>query len=97
MKTILLVVTLYFHPDTNSIGQLLPLPFAVVLAALGLPLGLTVVLCALRNAPEGFEDAKGFHWAHRAPRVRYSTGFGVVRPITQTRRPRISLFPSYEI
>ena len=96
MNTIFLIVTLHFHPDISAIGQLLPLTFVAVLAALSVPLGLTVVLCAIRNAPEGYEDEEGFHWARRGPRVRRSSGFRVVRPTTQSKRPRISLFPSYE-
>ena len=76
-----------------SIGQLLPLPFAVIVAALGLPLGLTVVLSALRNAPEGHEDAEGFHWC--AAGSSPSVGFTFIRPPTQRKSPRIALFPNY--
>lgn len=90
MNTIFLVAI-------TSIGQLLSLPFAVVLAALGIPLALTAVLCALRNAPEGYENAEGFHWARRGFRGRHSLGSRVVRPTTQSKHARISLFPSYEI
>ena len=82
MNTIFSITTLHFYPDISSIGQLFPLPFAVVLAALGLPLGLTLMLCALRNAPEGYEDAEGFHWARSGPRVRHGHGLGILQPHT---------------
>jgi len=80
MKTIFLIITLLFHPEISSIGELWTLPFAVVPAALGIPLGLVVVLCGLRNAPEGYEDEDGFHSKPTRPRIRHSLRLSILRP-----------------
>ena len=80
MKTTFLIITLLFQSDMNSIGRLWASPFPVLLAALGVPLGLGVVLWALCNAPEGYEDAEGFHSKQSRLRIRHSFGFGILRP-----------------
>ena len=80
MKTTFLTITLLFHADISSIGRLFPLLFAGVLAALAVSLGLAIVLCALRNAPEGYEDEEGFHSKQSPPRIRHSLGLGILRP-----------------
>jgi hypothetical protein len=80
MNMTFLIIPLHCYADISSIGRLVPLPLAVVLSALGVPLGLAVVLCALRNAPEGYEDEEGFHSKQSPPRVRHSLGLGILRP-----------------
>jgi hypothetical protein len=80
MKTTFLIITLLFHADISSTGQLWTLPFAVVPAALGIPLGLAVVLCGLRNAPEGYEDEDGFHSKQKRPRIRHPLRLSILRP-----------------
>jgi hypothetical protein len=78
MKTIFLIITLLFLAGISSTGQLWMFPFAVVPVVLGIPLGLTIVLYGLRNAPEGYEDEDGFHSKRRRPHIRHSVG--ILRP-----------------
>ena len=52
----------------------------LVLTAFAAPLGLSVVLYALRNAPEGYEDEQGFHSKQSRHRNRHSVGLAILRP-----------------
>ena len=81
MKTTSLIILL-FHADIGSIRHLGTPHVIVVLAAIAIsvPLGLAIVLSALRNAPEGYEDEEGFHSERSHRPIRYSHGLGALRP-----------------
>jgi hypothetical protein len=52
---------------------------AILLLA-GLTLGLAAIMWALHNAPEGYEDAKGFHSKHRSPSVKRAPDVSLLHP-----------------
>lgn len=76
MKTIFEVLS---NAGLGSISHFL-LQIGAVFVLLGLPLSLTAVLWALRNAPEGYEDETGFHSKQRRPAIRHSPGVGILNP-----------------
>ena len=80
MNTPFLIATLLLHADTSSTGQLWTLPFPVVPVALGILMGLVLVLGGLRYAPEGYEDEEGFHLKQSCPRIRHSRRLGILSP-----------------
>ena len=49
----------------------------------GIVLGLVIVIVSLRKAPEGYEDARGFHILRKRSR-----GSAVMRATAQTRLSR---------
>jgi len=77
MKTTLLIITLLFPADISFTWELWTPCLAVVLAAFAAPWAR---MCALRDAPEGYEDEEGFHSKQSRLRIRHSFGFGVLRP-----------------
>jgi hypothetical protein len=82
MKTISLIIALLFHADIGSIWQRGTPHVIVVLAAIAISilLGLAIVMSALRNAQEGYEDEEGFHSTRSHRPTRHSHGLGVLRP-----------------
>ena len=51
-----------------------------ILMLLGLPLSLAAIIAALRNAPEGYQDEKGFHSKESPPSTTYLTRAAILRP-----------------
>ena len=52
----------------------------VAFLLVGLTFGLAVVMWALHNAPEGYEDEKGFHSKERPPRISHSPDVSLLHP-----------------
>ena len=69
----------------------------LALAAFASPVGLTVVMYALRNAPEGYEDAEGFHSRATSSSRSPSLCLRLFRLTKWGKHSGISLFPNYEI
>ena len=72
------ICALLANADSGSFGDLL-LRFGIILLILGLPLSLAAILWALRNAPEGYEDEKGFHFKQSRPAIRRSPSLAILR------------------
>ena len=78
MKTTLsIIMTLFLDAEINSIGQLSTITATAASVAIAAVLGLAVLLCGLRNAPEGYEDEEGFHFKPVRPRVKQPSGLAL--------------------
>jgi hypothetical protein len=73
------ICALLANADPASVGHLL-LRFGAISLLLGLPLSLAAILWALRNAPEGYEDEKGFHFKQTRPMMSRSPDVAILRP-----------------
>ena len=72
MNTILLI--------TDAELGLLLLRFGAAVVLFVLSLSLTTILWALRAAPEGYEDADGFHFTQSSPSISRPVEIAILRP-----------------
>jgi len=66
------------------------LPLALI--TLTLVIGLGILLTSVRHAPDGYEDADGFHFKGKAPQVTYAqyNAFADRQPKTYPARRKVS-------
>ncbi len=79
MKTIILLIMFVSDAGLPSFGSP-PLCFRFASVLLGLSVSLGALLWALRNAPEGYEDEKGFHFSETRTVISDSPGIAMLRP-----------------
>jgi hypothetical protein len=65
---------------TFSLSEHPLLRLGSILLLVGVTLSLTVIVWALRNAPEGYEDDKGFHSEQTKPSISHSAGVSMLHP-----------------
>jgi len=72
------IITFLANADPAPVGHLLVCGGGILF--LGLALSLAAILWALGNAPEGYEDEKGFHFKQSRPVISHSPGVAILRP-----------------
>jgi hypothetical protein len=77
MKATILIIELLSNANLGSTGNLL-FQLVATLVLLGVPLSLAALLLSLRNAPEGYEDEKGFHFTQSRPSISHSSGVAIL-------------------
>lgn len=79
MKATIFNIEQLSNANLGSTGHLL-LRLGAILVLFGLPLSLAALLSALRNAPKGYEDERGFHSETTSAVDQLSAGVAILRP-----------------